>query len=69
MYYNYNHDSELGDFWSTIIIDDPSSLLFWIDFLGMSDSTLAKYSVPAIGDRTKVVNDNNVKAINYKEVP
>ena len=69
MYYNYNHNNELGDFWSTTIIDNPSSLLFWIDFLGMSDSTLAKYSVPAIGDRTKVVNDNNVKAINYKEVP
>ena len=32
-------------------------------------SHLGKYSVQSIGPRTKVINDKNVKAIYYKEVP
>lgn len=30
---------------------------------------LSKYNVHAIGDRTKAVNDSNVKAIYFREVP
>jgi len=44
-------------------------LTFWFDFLDPLQSELAKYSVPAIGIRSKVINDTNVKAIHYKAVP
>jgi hypothetical protein len=34
-----------------------------------ANSELGQFAVPAIGDRTKVVNDNAVTAINFREVP
>jgi hypothetical protein len=30
---------------------------------------LGKYSVKTIGDRTKIVNDDKIKAIYYGEIP
>jgi len=46
----------------------PESMLFWIDFLD-AYSTLGKYKVSVIGHRAKVVNDDKVKAIFFREVP
>jgi len=37
--------------------------------VGGSTAALSKYSVAAIGDRPKVVNDDNVRAIYYGEIP
>jgi len=51
-----------------MIIDEPSSLNFWFDFLH-AESELGKYSVSMIGDRTKVINDNTITAIYFREVP
>lgn len=56
-------------FWRKDYIQDPSLLNFWIDFLDSKGTGLSKYSVKAIGDRTKVVNDSTIKAIVYSEVP
>ena len=41
---------------------------FWFDFLDTTGD-LGKYSVRAIGQRPKNVNNSNVKSIYYREVP
>lgn len=55
-------------YWTTDLVDNPALLNFWFDFLD-GNSELEKYSVKKIGDRTKVVNDTNIKAIYFREVP
>lgn len=61
------NDSNL--YWRRDIFTDPSTLLFWFDFINGKSSILSKYSVKAIGDRTKVVKDDDIKAIYYGEIP
>ena len=56
-------------YWSRLVFEDPSKLVFWFDFLDGKQSELSKYNVSAIGDRPKVVNDDNIKAIYYGEIP
>lgn len=68
--YNHSRDYETGDFWAKNIFLEPQYLTFWFDFLEPDTSDLAKYSVPVIGNRTKVINnDKNIRAIHYKEIP
>lgn len=69
IYYNFNNDSLSGDYWTKMITESPELLDFWFDFINGETSYLSKYSVQAIGPRTKVINDTTVKAISYKEVP
>lgn len=65
-----NEGNATGSGWNIQVIESPSSLNFWFDFLDADeDSDFAKYSVPMIGDRAKSVNDNMVKAIYFREVP
>lgn len=68
-YYNYGRDQITGNYWTQDLYITPQTLLFWFDFLSPNGAELEKISVPSIGARTKVVNDKNVKAIHYKEVP
>ena len=73
-YLNINEFSTIEEynkkkFWNRAIITDPSSLLFWFDFIDGKTSELSKYSVKAIGDRTKVVNNDKIRAITYGEIP
>jgi len=56
-------------YWNRDVLRDPSSLLFWFDFIDGKSSELSKYSVKAIGDRTKVVNNDKIRAIYYGEIP
>lgn len=56
-------------FWNVNIKENPDLLNFWIDFLDADDSEIGSFSIEAIGDRPKVVNDNNVKSIYYRNVP
>lgn len=59
-----------NDGWNVQILDSPETINFWFDFLEPDDEAeLSKYSVPAIGDRAKSVNDNMVKAIYFRETP
>ena len=46
----------------------PENLIFWIDFLD-TEGDLSQYSIPNIGDRPKVENNKDVKAIYYREIP
>lgn len=56
-------------YWNREIFDNPANLLFWFDFLNSKTTNLGKYSVKAIGDRTKTVNNDKIKAISYGEIP
>lgn len=66
---SYNQDGSIGNFWNKEINSRPQGLLFWVDFLEPSSSIMEKISVPVIGQRTKVVEDKNVKAVHYKDIP
>ena len=67
-YYLTDTSFDINSFWNKDVIEDPASLNFWFDFIG-EGSGLMNYMVPAIGNRTKVVNDNQVKAVYFKETP
>ena len=56
-------------YWNRNVFENPAVLKFWFDFIDGKGSNLDKYSVKAIGDRTKVVNNDDIKAIYYGEVP
>lgn len=55
--------------WRREIIEDPTNLEWWVDFIQDRDSAIGKYSVATIGDRAKVVNNDAIKAIIYSETP
>lgn len=56
------------DGWTEDVQKNPSSLNFWFDFMD-ANSEMGQYSISAIGDRTKVVNDNKVTSIYFRQVP
>ena len=56
-------------YWNRNVFEDPSQLLFWFDFFDGKTTDLGKYSVKAIGDRTKTINSTEIKAITYGEIP
>lgn len=55
-------------YWNASVFENPESLNFWIDFLD-DEYELAQFSVPMVGDRTKVVNEDKAGAIIFKEIP
>ena len=55
--------------WARAVKEDPATLLFWIDFIDSEESEIGKYSIKSIGDRTKVVNNSNIKMIYPKNIP
>lgn len=55
--------------WNKTVSENPEQLYFWFDFLDAEQSELYNYSTKLIGARTKAVNDTNVKAIYYREIP
>jgi hypothetical protein len=56
-------------YWTTYI-GNPERLIFWIDFIDTTyGGDLAQYSVSQIGDRSKTVNDDKIKAIYYRDTP
>jgi len=68
----FSNDNSINDkhrSWSSIINENPESLNFWFDFIEANNSELGKYAISSIGDRPKVVNDNNIKALIYREIP
>lgn len=66
--YQVEHPYDDGTGWNKLVYTDPNSLNFWFDFLD-TKGELSKYSVSKIGQRSKVVNENTVNSIYYKEVP
>lgn len=65
--YELNPDSPQL-YWNKKVIESPETLNFWFDFLD-TYGELSEYAVKEVGDRPKAVNDNNVKAIYFRETP
>ena len=68
-FYDYFTQSDDNPYWRKDVKDNPESLIFWFDFLDADGTEFGKYSVSAIGTRSKAINDNDVKAIYYREDP
>ena len=56
-------------YWNKKVVVDPSALYFWFDFFNAEALGLGPFSVPAIGTRPKVVNNDKIKTIIYKGIP
>ena len=54
---------------NSIINENPEAINFWFDFIEANESELGQYAISAIGDRPKVINDTNIKALIYKQTP
>lgn len=54
--------------WKEEVTTAPNQLNFWFDFLD-AESELGQFSVKAIGDRVKAINDTSITAIYFREVP
>ena len=65
--YNVPENSEKFG-WNINVFDHPESLDFWFDFLD-SDFELAQFSVPQLGPRSKALEESDVSAIDYGQVP
>ena len=55
-------------YWNKQIHLDPNVLNFWFDFLD-TEGDLGNYSTKKVGVRSKVVNENAVKSIYFRETP
>ena len=68
IYYERYDDLQKGNCFNQTMHKDPTCLDFWFDFLD-TQGELGKYSVRAIGQRPKDVNNSNVKSIYYRDTP
>lgn len=66
---NGSNISYNSDGWNPLISTDPTSLIFWFDFYEINNGEMDRFSVPAIGSRPKVVNDDDVRVLMYIDVP
>ena len=55
-------------YWNKNVIQSPQLLNFWIDFYNGDDS-LQQYKIAHIGNRSKVVNNDKISSLYYREVP
>lgn len=62
------YTSGKNKYWNKQIHLDPNMLNFWFDFLD-TQGDFEGYSVKKAGDRSKVVNENSVKSIYFRETP
>ena len=56
------------NYWNPSVREDPTSLVFWIDFIDTT-SEVGKYAVSQIGRRMKVVNNDDIKILFTKQIP
>lgn len=68
-YLSINEENTVWNGWIKDVLKAPDQLNFWFDFMDANYSDLGQFSVKAIGDRTKVVNDNSIRSIYFREVP
>ena len=67
--YDY-YSADEGDlkYWNKLVYQQPEQLNFWFDFLD-TEGELQQFSVKAIGNRSKAINDTNIKSIYFRETP
>lgn len=56
-------------YFSDTVMYEPDQLVFWIDFYDSQISDIGKYSVKAIGQRSKNVKDEDITAIYFRRTP
>ena len=56
------------DGWNENVTKYPEVLNFWLDFMSV-EGDFQKYTISAIGDRSKAISDDKVNAIYYQETP
>lgn len=61
--YEYNEEG-----YNVNILQSPQSMTFMLEFAD-EGTGYDDYLIPAIGDRTKVVNDTNIKSLYYEQTP
>ena len=66
--YDYYLFNENNQYWNKNVYEAPDLLNFWMDFLD-SAGDLDQFSIVNIGNRSKVVNDKDVKSIYFRKVP
>ena len=70
-------DDKFAFVWNSDIKEAPEKLDYWLDFLDVNNiedpnlnkALLSQYSIDAIGSRSKVINDKQIKSIFYRDVP
>ena len=55
-------------YWNKNVIESPDTLNFWLEFLD-TQGELSHYSIPNIGDRTKVDNESSINSIYFRNIP
>lgn len=55
-------------YWNKNLVEAPDLLNFWFDFYDI-ESEIGQYAIPVIGDRPKVVNNNKITSIYFRNVP
>lgn len=55
-------------FYNPDVFNNPSNLNYWLDFID-SNSELGEYSISAIGRRSIVINDSNIKSVYNNTIP
>ena len=66
---NFYPEDHPNKYWNKQVVENPENLIFWFDFLDSETSDLSNCAVSLVGSRTKVVNDNDVKTIYYRNIP
>lgn len=56
-------------YWNRQVYSDPATLIFWFELFGDTDAEYSKYSVTAIGNRAKAVEDDNIHVVVYNDIP
>lgn len=67
-YQNTYYTSGERKYWNINVFEHPDLLNFWFDFLD-TEGELAAFNVKVVGDRSKAVNDTNIKSIYFRETP
>ena len=65
---DYENYSSTNYYWHKNVVNAPELLNFWLDFYEGNES-LSQYSISAIGDRTKVVNDSKITSVYFRNIP
>ena len=65
---SYYTSEEEYPYWNKNVFQAPELLNFWLDFLDI-EGELSQFSCQVIGHRPKVVNNDAIKAIYFRETP
>ena len=68
IYYELVEKGDVYYPYSKTVIETPNLINFWFDFLDTTGD-IGRYSVRAIGQRPKNVNDTSITSIYYRKVP